>query len=47
MTGETLGEVRVLEVHEREGHVVHTCSAPLQEGSQVEGEIDLGAPAST
>ena len=26
----TLGEVRVLEVHEREGHVVHTCSAPLQ-----------------
>ena len=36
----TLGEVRVLEVHEREGHVVHTCSAPLQEGSQVEGEID-------
>ena len=29
----TLGGVQVLEVHEREGHVVHTCSAPLEEGS--------------
>ncbi len=36
----TLGGVQVLEVHEREGHVVHTCSAPLEEGSPVEGEID-------
>ena len=36
----TLGGVQVLEVHEREGHVVHTCSAPLEEGSTVEGEID-------
>ena len=35
-----LGGVQVLEVHEREGHVVHTCSAPLEEGSTVEGEID-------
>ena len=35
-----LGGARVLEVHEREGHVVHTCSAPLEEGSTVEGEID-------
>ena len=35
-----LGGVQVLEVHEREGHVVHTCSAPLEEGSTVEGEIN-------
>mgnify|MGYP002459488775 CR=1 FL=1 len=35
-----LGGVQVLEVHEREGHVVHTCSAPLEVGSAVEGQID-------
>lgn len=35
-----LGGVQVLEVHEREGHVVHTCSAPLEVGSTVEGQID-------
>ena len=35
-----LGDAQVLEVHEREGHVVHTCSAPLPVGEQVEGEID-------
>lgn len=36
----TLGGVKVLEVHEREGHVVHTCDAPLEIGTTVEGTID-------
>ena len=36
----TLGGVQVLEVHEREGRVVHTCSAPLEPGAQVEGQLD-------
>ena len=36
----TLGGVPVLEVHQREGRVVHTCAAPLEVGSQVEGQID-------
>ncbi len=36
----TLGGASVLEVHEREGHVVHTCGRPLEPGSQVEGDID-------
>lgn len=36
----TLGGVQVLEVHEREGRVVHTCDAPLSPGSCVEGTID-------
>lgn len=35
-----LGGVEVLEVHERDGHVVHTCAAPLEAGAQVEGKID-------
>jgi len=35
-----LGGVQVLEVHEREGRVVHTCDAPLEVGAQVEGSID-------
>ena len=35
-----LGGVKVLEVHEREGRVVHTCDAPLEVGAQVEGRID-------
>ncbi len=35
-----LGGVNVLEVHEREGRVVHTCDAPLTPGTQVEGRID-------
>ena len=35
-----LGETTVLEVHEREGNIVHTCSAPLEIGSVVTGEID-------
>ncbi len=36
----TLGGARVLEVHEREGQVIHICSSPLEPGSRVEGEID-------
>lgn len=36
----TLGEAAVLEVHEREGDIVHTCNAPLEVGSVVTGEID-------
>ena len=36
----TLGGVRVLEVHEREGRVVHTCDRPLEAGTQVSGTID-------
>jgi alanyl-tRNA synthetase len=35
-----LGGVKVLEVHEREGRVVHSCDGPLEVGSQVEGTID-------
>ena len=35
-----LGGVKVLEVHEKEGHVVHTCDGPLEVGGQVEGTID-------
>lgn len=36
----TLGGVRVLEVHSREGRVVHTCDGALEAGSPVSGEID-------
>ena len=36
----TLGGVRVLEVHNRDGRVVHTCDGPLETGSAVSGEID-------
>ena len=28
----TLGPARVLDVHEREGQIVHTCDRPLPEG---------------
>lgn len=35
-----LGGVNVLEVHERDGLVVHTCDGPLPVGSQVSGAID-------
>ena len=35
-----LGEVRVLDVHEREGEVWHTTDAPLDVGSTVCGRID-------
>lgn len=36
----TLGEARVLDVHEREGRVVHTTDRPLPVGETVEGVID-------
>ena len=35
-----LGGVRVLEVHSREGRVVHTCDGPLEAGSPVSGQIN-------
>ena len=35
-----LGGTQVLEVHEREGRVVHTCKDALEVGSTVEGRID-------
>ncbi len=35
-----LGGANVLEVHERDGRVVHTCDAPLEAGASVKGEID-------
>lgn len=35
-----LGQAQVLEVHEREGRVVHTCDQPLPVGEIVEGIID-------
>jgi len=35
-----LGGVAVLEVHERGGHVVHTCKSPLEVGSEVNGQIN-------
>lgn len=36
----TLGEAHVLEVHERDGQVIHTTDAPLEEKSTVLGMID-------
>lgn len=36
----TLGGARVLEVHEKDGQVVHTTDAPLEEKSTVLGMID-------
>lgn len=35
-----LGGVQVLEVHERGGEIVHTCSGPLEAGTTVHGAID-------
>ena len=35
-----LGGVKVLEVHTRDGRVVHTCDGPLEAGSAVSGKID-------
>lgn len=37
----TLGAVRVLDAHLREGTVRHLCDGPLGEGSQVEGRLDF------
>lgn len=39
----TLGGVRVLDTHEKDGTVVHYCEAPLTEGTLVEGKIDYEA----
>ena len=36
----TLGGVKVLEVHEKDGAVTHLCGAPLAVGESIEGEID-------
>jgi len=36
----TLGTARVLEVHEKEGEVVHYVDSPLKEGTIVEGVLD-------
>ncbi len=36
----TLGEARVLDVHEKDGVIVHICAAPLPVGQQVHGIID-------
>ena len=36
----TLGGAKVLEVHEREERVVHTCDTPLEVGATVDGQID-------
>ena len=36
----TLGGVGVLDVHEREGVIVHTCDGPLSEGASVRGKLD-------
>lgn len=36
----TLGGVQVLEVHSRDGEIVHTCGGPLEPGKTVAGEID-------
>lgn len=35
-----LGDVKVLEVHNRDGAIVHTCNHPLEEGATVTGVID-------
>lgn len=36
----TLGEVRVTDVHEKDGIVLHTCDGPLIVGERVTGEVD-------
>ena len=36
----TLGDAAVLEVHDKNGQVVHTCDKALEPGSQVTGRID-------
>ena len=36
----TLDRVPVLEVHERDGRVVHTCGGPLTPGTRVHGQVD-------
>ena len=36
-----LGEVRVTDVREREGSVLHLCGGPLAPGTEVRGEVDF------
>ena len=36
----TLGPARVLDVHEKDGVVFHTCDAPVETGSTVTGAVD-------
>lgn len=36
----TFGGVKVLDVHERDGEIIHTADAPLAPGTQAEGLID-------
>lgn len=35
-----LGPVRVLDVHEKQGEILHSCDGPLTPGDSVHGEID-------
>ncbi|WP_308754832.1 alanyl-tRNA editing protein, partial [uncultured Anaerotruncus sp.] len=39
----TLGGARVLDVHEKEGEVVHTTDAPLPAGGRARGAVDWEA----
>ena len=36
----TLGDVKVLDVHEKDGEVVHYCDGPLPVGTSVAGQVD-------
>lgn len=36
----SLGAVKVLDVHEKEGEILHYCDGPLMPGERVEGRID-------
>ena len=35
-----LGGTRVLDVHEKDGEIVHTVTAPLRVGEVVQGDVD-------
>lgn len=39
-TGGTFDKVKVLEVHSRDGEIVHTCNHPLEPGAEIIGVID-------
>ena len=36
----TLGDAKVLEVHQRDGEIIHICNHPLEPGTDVTGVID-------
>ncbi len=36
----TLDHVQVLEVHQRDGNIIHLCNAPLEPGCSVKGQIN-------